>query len=239
MSHRFRFFGTAQTSGWLIAGDEHTHLAKVLRLPVGSVIEVMDGTGIWCVGKIAEITASTARVEVQENKKDLPRAVKLIVALGALSHGEVDEVLSPLVELGVDEIIVFGQEDQGKSRLNEKAIERWQRMILSACKQCKRALVPKLSTMKSCYEVAAAGHLWESKFVGVADASSRLNTMQIRLVAGTTAGIVVGSEKGLSEEELNSLLEHGFLPVRLGSHVLRAKTAAIACTAVLTELLTV
>ena len=244
MSHRFRFIGNrVDAKTWCIAGDEHTHLAKVLRLQVGAEVEVMSDSnspehtsGEWCIGTINEITSSKAIVNVSEAKFDPPRPTKLVVALGALGHGEVDEVVAPLVELGVDEIFIFGQDDQGKNRINEKAADRWQRMIIGACKQCKRAFFPKLTILKNCDELAALSVDWPTKLVGAAEGTATVGSAP--LTSGRVA-IAIGSEKGLSPREADLLQTAGFLPVRLGSHVLRAKTAAIACAAVLADRLTI
>jgi 16S rRNA (uracil1498-N3)-methyltransferase len=46
--------------------------------------------------------------------------------------------------------------------------------------------------------------------------------------------VVAGGEMGLSSAEAAALASAGFLPVRLGPYVLRAVTAAVAASALLT-----
>lgn len=235
-------------STWLITGEEHTHLAKVLRLNVGTEVEVMAGlesgenSGSWCIGVLTDIKSGSAVVSVTESMKDLPGLLRMVIAVGALGHGELDEVIPPLVELGVDEIVVFGQVDQSKSRINEKSVDRWQRMILNACKQCKRALFPKLTVLKNCEELVALSASWGVKLVGAAEAGPDLgaaangvNQDSPEFLAKPVVAAVIGSEKGLSDRETILLTSAGFTPVRLGNHVLRAKTAAIAVAAVLAD----
>ena len=45
--------------------------------------------------------------------------------------------------------------------------------------------------------------------------------------------LIVGPEGGFSEEEVNKMLAHNFLPLKFGPRILRSETAAIAGLSVL------
>lgn len=59
-----------------------------------------------------------------------------------------EDLLPSLVELGLSEIHIFSQEKTQKYLFSEKIIERYEKIVLSACKQAKRNFLPKLRLWK-------------------------------------------------------------------------------------------
>lgn len=236
MGHRFRFIGARGGDGtWRLSGEEARHLGKVLRLDVGAEVEVTDGLGAWALGRVAQLRATEALIEEVGGAQVEPRpAAPLIMAIGALKPGGVDEILPALTELGVDRLWIFQQAETAKTRLSDKVVERWRRIVTQAVKQCKRSWVPELETFASLEAVAErAGALGPA--VRVALAQGGTETLLARLAReGTETPVVVvcGGEKGLSPEEEETLRRAGFSEQRLGPHVLRAVTAAVAAAAV-------
>lgn len=254
--HRFRFIGEANPEKklWFIADDEHVHLAKILRLNIGTIVEVTDGHGHWVIGPISHQTSSTTHVTPTESYFDALATPTLNLAIGALNHGEVDEIIAPLTELGVDKIWVFGQDEQSKARLSEKALDRWQRLAQAAVKQCKRAYFPMIQLKKNAAtlietELASQNneHVGlQRRFVAAADGDAFFSDNLLHNSPASTeikaplqiesVWAVVGSEKGLSPGESALFSSAGFQPVRIGKHVLRAKTASVACAAMLASI---
>ena len=59
MAHIYRFFAQKQDSGvWLIDSSEYNHIANVLRISKGDVVEFCDGCGNWGVGVLSQISKS-------------------------------------------------------------------------------------------------------------------------------------------------------------------------------------
>lgn len=71
----------------------------------------------------------------------------------------------------------------------------------------------------------------QSGFQAVLDFSARTDGKAARCPMTLTG--LVGSERGFSANEVQAALNQGFLPVSLGAHVLRARTAAIAAATML------
>ena len=233
MPHIFRFI--AELTGdrsWEIRGDEWTHLTKILKLTIGSPVEVMDGLGHWGVGLIVELSGKRAVVEVEKtNFEDAPTTSTILIT-AALKPGSVDDVIGPLTELGVDEIWVFLQDHTSKNRLNAGAEARWERILLAACKQCTRARLPRLRVFENLARLLETTEE-ESCQRYFLDPKAPASLLEVRGVHERVAALI-GGEKGLDAKECADLIQAGYRPMRLGRHVLRATTAAVAAATILT-----
>lgn len=231
--HRFRFFvSVADKACVSIEGAEHLHLAKVLRLPIGAEVEVFDGTGWVAQGRIQSIASKVAQVSIERVDAPQPKKPECIVCLGALKPNSCDDILPPLVELGVDAFHLFLSEGTARYRASESAQARWQRILLTAVKQCKRPTIPTIEVWSSWDAL-----LQENPFPVDAqrwlldpDASTALGK---DLDKQRPSVLAIGSEKGFSSIENTGFREAGFAPVSLSTSILRATTAAIAGVAVL------
>jgi 16S rRNA (uracil1498-N3)-methyltransferase len=232
MNHLFRFFGNRENNNrWAIVGDEFLHLKKVLRLKEGDLVEVTDGQGYFAEGKIAEITSNFAYVEIGETLSEQKTDNTLIVMIGALKHKETDELIAPLVELGAQKILVFCQEQTEKSRISESALERWQRIAASAVKQSKSNWLPEITLYKNINDmISSLESEIKNRYVLEDDCSADLLSAPL---TKNPAGVVIGSEKGFSEKELELLEAAGFKKVNISKNTLRSKTAAIAGAGIL------
>lgn len=232
-SHRFRFFVSASDTKCVsIEGAEHLHLAKVLRLPVGTEIEVFDGTGWVAQGCIESLASKIARVRITRIEEPQPKKPACIVCLGALKPNSCDDVLPPLVELGVDAFHLFLSEGTARYRGSESAQARWQRILLTAVKQCKRPTIPTIEVWSS-WEALLQGNpfpMEAQRWILDPDAATSLGA---GLDKQRPSVLAIGSEKGFSEIENTGFRTAGFAPVSLGTPILRATTAAIAGVAVL------
>lgn len=236
MSHLYRFQGLRSAPmSWTLAGDEQHHLLKVLRLTPGDGLEIADGLG-WVADAIV---ASTSKHEVwltirSESYTPKPDGSKLrVLALGALKPQTVDELLPPLVELGIDRIIVYPFEGMDTSRLGSKVQERWERIVTSACKQCKRAWWPELVWMPSFSAFLEASQVYNHRLV--LDPTADQLLAEWRPGGNGAVMAAIGPEKGFAPQEWQALRSFDFIPVRIGGHVLRAVTAAMATAALLPQ----
>ena len=246
-SHRFRLLGTPQnTDRFLVTGDEAFHLVKVLRLPPGAAVEVFDGAGRVGRGRLAlGANERQAVVELEQPATlEAPPARRHRLAIGALKPASVDDLLPGLTELGIDEVHIFGQPGSARDRLSPKAEERWQRITVAAAKQCKRAYLPSVHLHADLASMVARLPAGRSGWVLSPEASRSAlaalvpaNPLAWDLAQSRNGPdactAVVGGEKGLSAAEEERLREAGFTPIRLGAHILRATTAALAIASLL------
>lgn len=236
MSHCFRFIGTNADNKWVLGEDETLHLAKILKLKIGTVVEVTDGTGHWGRGKIVVIQGKQTIIEATETIQEPEPATFVTVALGALKPGSIDDVLPAAVELGADQIIVFQNAGTAKFRLQDTVWARWQRIIHQSIKQCKRARIPSVlvcDSVTGLIEAFRAGG--GAGIVLDAEATAPLHSV-VATINQNRITLVIGSEKGLEAAEIAALLAAGFESARLGSNILRAVTAIPAALGVLASI---
>jgi len=226
-AHCFRFFAKQiDETHWEISGDEFYHLSKVLNLPKHNHIEVFDGQGHWAKGVISEmISKKLAIVKCSSIYTDPHPKNTFSIAFGALKQATVCELLTYLTELGTHEIHIFLHEGVPHKRQSDKTKTRYQKILLSSCKQCKRAKLPKLFFWNQLKDFILYSQSAFQTKIFLSKSGPSL-TLQKNLNKNTC--VVIGSEKGLNESENVQLIESNFEPASLGQKTLRSITAAIS-----------
>jgi len=145
-------------------------------------------------------------------------------------------ILQKCTELGVDSIIPFVAE-RSIARLPEnretEKMNRWLRIVSEAARQSNRPTIPDLQSVKNYDELIESADqslkllLWEEE-----------NTNRLKSVLGSlphpeTVAVMVGPEGGLTKEEVEAATRAGFIPVTIGSRILRTETAGMAMLAIL------
>ncbi len=123
---------------------------------------------------------------------------------------------------------------------------RWDRIITEARQQCGSATDTKVLPSMTVAEAAA---FWkketegEEKSLAVVLYEQTKNTMLLHKAAKNAdkinkAAIAVGAEGGISPEEIEILMDSGFIPVHFETNILRCETAALYGIAALQTVLT-
>ncbi len=229
MSHRFRFIGTEVGGQWQLGEEETLHLAKVLKLTIGTEVEVTDGKGGWCLGVVSTIKNKLTLIDAKETFSEPEPKTFVTLAVGALKPGSIDDILPAAVELGADKIVVFQNAGTAKFRLQGSVASRWQRIVHQSIKQCKRARIPDVVVSDS-VDALIRDHWRKDSGLGlVLDASGERPLHELLSThLSKELMVVIGSEKGLESGEIAELVAAGFFTAKLGSHILRAVTAVPA-----------
>jgi 16S rRNA (uracil1498-N3)-methyltransferase len=219
-----------------VAGEEFTHLCKVLRLGPGDPIIIFDGTGREHEAVIRSLGASHADLEiVRSYETERESSLAATLALGLTKGEKMDWVVEKTTELGVHTIVPFVSM-YTVPKLEEprlaKRIMRWRKIALSAAKQCGRARIPEILPLTDFGALVRDSRpdvlkllLWE------AESGQTLNQVRATEPHVQSVLLVVGAEGGFSVEEANLARENGFYSVGLGRRILRAETAALAAVA--------
>jgi 16S rRNA (uracil1498-N3)-methyltransferase len=196
--------------------EEDHHLRRVLRLREGAPLTLGDGRGRW---QPAALVGDG--VEPRGPVEEAPAPMPVLTVGFALVKGEKPElVVQKLTEAGVDRIVLLRAArsvvrwDEAKAA---KAVERLRLVARSAAAQCHRPHLPEVTGVADLATVAGSAHLGEPGTVALAGRGG------IPLGARHTT-VLVGPEGGWTPDEIGL----GLPVVRLGPHVLRAETAAIA-----------
>lgn len=229
-----------------IRGVEFAHLKKVLRLTVGSAVDVFDGSGTELTGVVEVMEKNHAVIKVEGSGVSLRESPLRLILIQGLPKGEkTDIIIQKATELGASEIRFYASlKSVSKMPSGKEGIkaQRWRRIAIEAAKQCGRSVVPEAAFFED-LDSASAGldgavkvALWENeKATGIAEAIKNpppASSMRGQ-ASGTVIAALVGPEGGLPNEEIEEARSLGFTPVKFGPRILRAETAAIAVLAVL------
>lgn len=210
-----------------LSEDGANHVGRVLRMSQGDTLELFDGQGQQCKATITAANKKNVTVTVQSIEQ-VNRESPLSIHLGqGISRGDkMEYTIQKAVELGVNEITPLftercGVKLQGE-RLNKKW-QQWQKIVISACEQCGRNIVPQVNQP-----------LALSQWLAQSTNELKLNlhpraTDTIKSLSPPQNGIrlIIGPEGGLSDDEINQTVAQGFSEISLGPRILRTETAGL------------
>jgi 16S rRNA (uracil1498-N3)-methyltransferase len=202
--------------------DRH-HLERVLRLRIGEQVTVSDGAGGWrdCI-----VGPGLALEPVGDAVRSVRAQPELTVGFALVKGDRPEWIVQKLTECGIDRIVPF---------VGDRSVVRWdgdkaarnaarlRRVAREASMQSRRRWLPNVVDP---VPFTTAVRLVEGVGGAMADASGTAGVSLAR------PAVLVGPEGGWSDAELAS----GLPVVRLGPHVLRAETAAVAAGALLAAL---
>jgi 16S rRNA (uracil1498-N3)-methyltransferase len=218
--------------------DAAHHASRVLRLRVGDAVEIFDGIGNECHGLIAGLAGKRVTV-TNLSATDISRESPLHVVLAqALSSSEkMDWVIQKATELGVAEIQPLDT-NRSVAKLSAersvKRLEHWQQVVISACEQCGRNVLPVIhAPLDIMVWLQQIKTMPDAKYILLPEGAASLHE---QAKPQGKAVLLVGAEGGFSQAESTAALHCGFTPIRLGTRVMRTETAAIAGLVVLQNL---
>ena len=218
--------------------DEARHLRDVLRMKVGDEVYVFNGAGQEFRCTVSLLKRDLAILEdcrqVEPLKPESP--LNLTLALALLKGEKFDLVVQKATELGITAIIPvitryadIKLKDAGDAK---KRVDRWQRIAMEAAKQSGRAAIPNVSSPVTFESLMAKDFVGERIMFSEREGRPLDNTLATK--AGVDAAIIlVGSEGGWTDEEIETAGNSGWKIVTLGGRILRAETGAISATVLL------
>ncbi len=221
---------------------EQAHYAlTVLRLKNDYVIEAFNGQGLLATGKLIVTSRRTADFHIESvTKSDRESPLKTVLVQGISKGDRMDTSIQKAVELGVTAIQpIFTERCDVKLEVDklEKRRDQWQAIVINACEQSGRTVVPKVLPIQSYQAWLAAQKSGQPIFGLVLDpyAENSLKTVTSPTV-NTPIQLLIGPEGGLTETEVQQATQIGLTAVQLGPRVLRTETAGPAILAILQTL---
>ena len=216
--------------------------AQVLRLQPDDAITLFDGGGSDWTAQVLRMGRSEVLVRIGNAVtvgRELPLAVTL--ALGMPANERMDWLVEKATELGAAAIEPLHCERSVLRLAGERAEKKrahWQAVAIAAAEQCGRARVPTIAPVLSLAERLVPNAPEELRLLLSlgAGAAPALPHLQAALQARLPLRLLSGPEGGLSPQEDTAARAAGWLPVTLGSRVLRAETAPLALLATLATL---
>jgi 16S rRNA (uracil1498-N3)-methyltransferase len=209
----------SQTESFFLSEEESRHCVSVLRHQIGDKIYIVDGKGSKLLCEIVLAHPKKTQLRYIESIESHQKPSNLHIAISPTkSNDRFEWFLEKACEIGVGKITPLICQRTERNKVN---IERWNKIIQSACKQAQVLYFPLLEEavkfdkfMNSCSE---------NTFIASIEAKARISEFNNL----NSATIVIGPEGDFSEEEFKLIRELGFKEVSLSDNVLRVETAGI------------
>lgn len=202
-----------------LSKDQQRHL-KVLRIKEGDCIRVFDGAGsefeaIYS-GKVSAPIVLEKRVLAQKEPK-----IVIDLAFAVPKGARVDFLVEKAVEIGVSRMVPV-KFDRSSVLPRESKLNRLRKVIVEACCQSGRAVLPVLDEIVSFKDLL--GTIDSYDFVGLCHKSGK----KMDLGDARRVLLIVGPEGDFSAEELSEAKKVGCSKVSLGPTILRIETACLS-----------
>ena len=212
------------------------HLVRVLRAGPGDACVLFNGDGHDYDACVTAVGKRSAEVEVRAARALDNESPLRITLLQALARGEkMDWILQKATELGVVAVVPVESERSEVKLDGErvgKRIAHWRSVIVAACEQSGRAVVPAIAAPMPLASALDA----QSASAGLRLLLDPRAGQALDAVAGHSSRelmLAIGPEGGWSPRDRDLLRAAGFVGMRLGPRILRTETAGIAAIAVL------
>ena len=225
---RFFYVPEAATQTELPA-DEAAHAVKVLRLPVGSELMLMDGCGTFYR---AEVTMAANHHCAYRILEQLPQPrqwqgnIHLAIAPTKMNE-RMEWLAEKAVEVGIDELSFLNCQFSERRQLKT---ERIRKIVVSAVKQSHKAYMPgvgELTPFRTFIESHPSGNRYIAHCY---DEVPRVNLFDqlCELNESDDAVVLIGPEGDFSIDEVHMAVDAGFTSVDLGKSRLRTETAGLS-----------
>lgn len=238
MTHVFAEDNQIKREMILLSGETDNHIRHVLRMRVGEPISVSVSGKIY-EGTIDSFDQGITKVKitsVHDGENELSN--RIVLFQGMPKSDKLEWILQKATELGVSEIVpVFMS--RSIVRLEEKKEEvkreRRQAIVRSAAEQSHRDRIPDVHSSLSFKEAMEYAKSLDLILVPYEKETDIKKTREVisGIKKGTSIGIFIGPEGGISEEEIELLLEVKGIPITLGKRILRTETAPITILSIL------
>lgn len=220
-----------------LAVEEARHLYKVLRCQAGECVEGFDGRGGVYRLEILTLGPADATARILERDRDQGgAAVPLILGQALIKPDAMEWVIQKATELGVERFqpLVSRFVDRREPRQYiEARLTRWERIVRESLKQSGRNVRMEVLPPVDALDFMCGG---EEACRLIPHPYARLSLQESLAPLKRPVSAVrlaIGPEGGWAEDEVAAAVRGGFTVFRLGPHVMRADTAAVATVAIL------
>lgn len=221
-----RYFAEYINGNITLNKDDIFHITKVMRSRVGDEFQIVIDAKLYLVRINSLDPFSFKILKILEEEHELNGYIRLLYCV---PKGEkLDLVIQKAVELGASEIVLVNSSrcvrKLDKSISSNKLV-RFNKIIKEASEQCKRSNLLKLTDIIDYKDIK--NYRADKLFIAYEACNSTLSNLYFDLkdISGKTINVVVGSEGGFSEEEVDYAISCGYKPISLGSRILRSETS--------------
>lgn len=232
MPHFFIDSKNVNTNVAVISDKEnYNHIVKSLRAKIGENILLIDENQIQYEGVIEKITTNSIEIKITKNyKSNRSLQFKLYLAQSPLRSEAQSLIIEKATELGVEGVCpIFTDNCALKKSVVEQKVQKWQKIMLEASKQCERAYIP------TCFEPSDLDSLLKStdfdRVLAFTERDANFNLKpylaQNPIKKDEKILVIIGPEGGFSPREFEYFNKNKITTLSLGNLILKAETAVI------------
>ena len=210
--------------------ENYRHIARALRSRIGESLLLIDDEQRQYETIITNITNDEIVCEIQnsyQSKRDLE--FDLYLAQSPLRSDSQLTIMEKATEIGIRGIYPCITDNCAvKKDIAQNKVEKWQKVMYEASKQCERAKIP------TCYDVTTLGEVINNNFDRIIVFGERSTEQSLKqyLTANPIKKsekilVIIGPEGGFSKNEFDFFKENKFPVISLGDLILKADTAVI------------
>lgn len=229
------FISENELENKMILGEDAFHIKTVMRGRVGDFLLVSSGQDTF-KAKITEILDRKINFEITEKvigNHELPVFVSVIQ--GYPKGDKLEDIIKHGTELGAGEFVpVLMKRSLFKLDLKKKEAKllRFNKIAKEAAEQSYRDIVPKVLEIQELKNIDYAG--FDVKLVCYEESAKNGELTEFKkairgLKPNMRVAVAVGPEGGIDDKEIEFFKSQGFIPVSLGSRILRTETVVFYC----------
>ncbi|MDD1607622.1 MAG: 16S rRNA (uracil(1498)-N(3))-methyltransferase [Methylococcaceae bacterium] len=211
--------------------DDNAHYVRtVLRLKKDAKLMIFNGKGGEYSCTVVEVSRKTVRCAIEQwHDRGVESPLQLTLGLSISRGDRMDLSVQKSVELGVNHITPLCTERCVVQFSVEKKLQRlqhWQKIAQHAAEQSGRTMLPELTEIHYLPD-------WLNHQQGLKvflDPYAKTSLAELK-PENRKVTLLAGPEGGFSNSERDMATAAGFIPVRLGSRILRTETASLAALA--------
>ncbi len=213
--------------------DESRHLARVMRVAEGEVIEVINGHGQLARARVDAVQKKHVTLTVVKVHHAPPptREVILVQAMPRLAR--LDTIVEKGTELGMTQLWLFPGQRSEKTEISEHQQIRIHAQMVAAIKQCGRLFLPTLIVKPELNRWQGIPH---KAFFGDVDPSAPHFYAELNGLHNESIIFFVGPEAGFSTNEERLMRKMHAKGVCLHANILRTDTASLAALTIMSLL---
>ncbi len=236
MTSKARLFYSKELKSGLISKlskSQSHYISNVMRINPGDKIYLFNSSnGEWDT-RILSNNQGLIEFEVEKLSRPQKEEINLWLAFSPIKKIPQDMMLQKTTELGIQKFVPLICE---RSIVREVNIERAEKIVTEASEQSNRISVPQILKIKTLENFLK--NFPENGNIIFCDINCQSNNLKNILSKKNPTCILIGPEGDFSEKERQLIVDHKkTISISLAKNILRAETAAVAATTILSYIL--
>ncbi len=212
----------------MLSEESSHHIHQVLRLKAGDEIAITNGKGNLMKGVLTTVNRKKTIFKITTEEIVPPPESKITICFCIIKNtSRFEWFLEKVVEIGVSEIVPVVSQRTEKKNVR---MDRMKQIMVAALLQSKQSWLPVFQE-PVLFSQAILMNGFDYKFIAHCVETEKSHLMDF--AQSGKVQMLIGPEGDFTNDEIDSALSKGFIPVTLGKNRLRSETAAIVAITLL------